>query len=45
MQQLIKVVVGPKAFGHELYSGEQVEAAKKAFMNEILERVNSMLKD
>ena len=44
VQQLIKVVVGPKAFGHELYSGEEVEAAKKAFMTEILDRVNTMLK-
>jgi len=38
-QRLIKVIVGPKAFGHELYPGDEVEAAKLSFLNDILKRV------
>ena len=41
-QRLIKVIVGPKAFGHELYSGDEVEAAKLAFLNDILKQVEQM---
>ena len=42
-RQLIKVTLGPKTFGHEMYSGEEVEAAKNAFFDDILKRVNTML--
>ena len=33
VQRLIKVMIGPKAFGHAVYSGEEVENAKAAFLD------------
>ena len=45
IQRLIKVIVGPKAFGHSEFTGEQVEAAKQAFFSDILHRVNAMLEN
>jgi len=35
--------VGPKAFDHENYTGEEIEAAKSALFEDILPRVNIML--
>ena len=43
VQRLIKVTVGPKAFGVEDFTGEEVEAAKNAFFQDILKRINEML--
>ena len=45
MQRLIKVIVGPKAFGQKDFTGDEVEAAKAAFFGDILNRVNSMLEN
>ena len=39
------MIVGPKAFGHPGFTGEQVEAAKQAFFSDILHRVNDMLEN
>ena len=36
-------MLGPKVFGHSQYSGEEVEAAKTAFYDDILRRMNKML--
>lgn len=35
--------MGPKAFGHADFTGDEVEAAKAAFFDDILKRVNMML--
>jgi len=43
VQRLIQVIVGPKAFGHGDYTGDEVEAAKSVFFGDILKRVNTML--
>ena len=43
IQRLIRVTMGPKAFGHEDYTGEEIEAAKSALFEDILPRINSML--
>lgn len=43
IQRMIKVIVGPKAFGHEEYSGDEIEAAKSAFCKDILGRIEGML--
>lgn len=40
---MIKVIVGPKAFGHEEYEGDEIEAAKSAFCKDILGRIEAML--
>ena len=41
--RLIKVLIGPKAFGQGDFNGDQIEAAKNAFFGDVLNRVNSML--
>lgn len=41
--RLIKVLIGPKAFGQGDFNGDQIEAAKNAFFGDVLSRVNSML--
>ena len=43
--RLVKVLVGPKAFGQEHYSGEEVEAAKEALFGDVLKRINAMLEN
>jgi len=40
--RLTKVMIGPKLFGHEYYSGEEVEAAKLAFL-EVLKRLEGLM--
>jgi len=40
---LVKVIVGPKAFGQGDFTGEEVEAAKAAFFGDILKRFDQML--
>ena len=37
------MTIGPKAFGHELYSGEEVESAKNDFFDNVCHQVESML--
>mmetsp|Transcript_24190 Transcript_24190/g.32424 ORF Transcript_24190/g.32424 Transcript_24190/m.32424 type:complete len:103 (-) Transcript_24190:443-751(-) len=41
-QRLTKVMIGPKLFGHELYSGEELEATKLAYLD-VLSRVDGLL--
>ena len=36
-------MVGPKAFGHDFYSGEEVENAKAAFLDQTVTQINKML--
>ena len=43
IKRLNRVMLGPKVFGHGQYSGEEVEAAKTAFYDDILRRINKML--
>jgi len=43
VQSLMKILVSPKAFGTEIASGDEVEAAKDAFLNEICKHVENML--
>ena len=43
IQRLVRVLIAPKAFGHPDASGEETEAAKAAFYEDVLVRVNSML--
>ena len=45
VSNLIKVLIGPKAFCHDIYSGEDVEAAKEAFLGDICKRVEKMLEN
>ena len=45
VSNLIKVLIGPKAFCHDIYSGEDVEAAKEAFIGDICKRVEKMLEN
>lgn len=40
--RLIKVVVGPKAFGVERCSGDELEATKAAVLNQICKRIEQM---
>ena len=43
IQRIIKVIVAPKAFGQEEFSGEEIEAAKSVLFDNILKRVDGML--
>ena len=43
MARLIKALVGPKAFGFEEPTGEEIEAAKEEFFDDILVRINDQL--
>lgn len=38
--RLIKVMVGPKAFGYDEPTGEEIEAAKEELFDDILARIN-----
>lgn len=41
--RLVKVMIGPKAFGLTPFSGEEIEEAKTALFQDILARVDAML--
>jgi len=44
-RHMIRILVGPKAFGEPLYSREQIEEGKKEFFEVILKQLDAMLKD
>ena len=43
VQRLIKLQIGPSAFGHDNESSEVIEDAKSALFNDILPQLNKML--
>ena len=43
VQRLIKVLVGPQAFGVNQFTGEEVENAKTSFLEDVLQRLNTLL--
>ena len=45
VQRLIKVVVGPKIFGQEHCSGEELEATKIAVLSTICKRIEQMFSE
>ena len=45
VQRLVKIKVSPRAFGAEHFSGDEVEAAKSDFLNQICKHVENMLEN